>query len=295
MTVLISALEGNRQRLDGGAMFGNAPRLMWEKWLSPDEQGRIELACRCMLVECDGVKILCETGIGAFFEPKLAQRYGVQNPDSHRLLESLQHLGLSDSDIDYVILSHLHFDHAGGLLNSFHERKSGEGPRLLFPKAKYVVGQQAYERCKSPHVRDRASFIPELFGLLEASKRLLIVPDRHKHIPGTLENRVSFIYTDGHTPGQMHTLIRSKDSYVFFCGDLIPGAAWIHPPITMGYDRFPEQLIDEKLEIYKQAVPQEWLLFFTHDVGICAAQCQQDDKGKITVSKSYKELTHYKL
>ncbi|MEM7646978.1 MAG: MBL fold metallo-hydrolase, partial [Pseudomonadota bacterium] len=109
----LSSVEGNRQWLDGGSMFGNAPRAVWEKWTEVDSLGRIPLACRCLLIETDNQKILCEAGIGAFFEPKLAERFGVQNPDRHLLLENLESLGHSPESIDYVILSHLHFDHAG--------------------------------------------------------------------------------------------------------------------------------------------------------------------------------------
>src|SRR4051812_44570609 len=113
MNVKISSVEGNRQLLDGGAMFGNAPRLVWERWIKPDDRGRIPLACRAMLIELDNKKILCETGIGAFFEPKLAERFGVETPSKHMLLENLKKLNVNPEDIDEVILSHLHFDHAG--------------------------------------------------------------------------------------------------------------------------------------------------------------------------------------
>src|SRR5437868_1503885 len=99
-------------------MFGNAPKAVWQKWCTADADNRIELACRALLVEIDGNKILCETGIGAFFEPKLAERYGITSP-KHELLDSLNALGVNHNDIHCVVLSHLHFDHAGGLLPAF--------------------------------------------------------------------------------------------------------------------------------------------------------------------------------
>ena len=111
-----SSLKGNSQKLDGGAMFGNAPRAMWEKWIAPDELGRIPLACRSFLIEFGEYKVLLETGIGAFFEPKLADRFGVQDADRHILKEELQNLGIKEEEITHVVISHLHFDHAGGLL-----------------------------------------------------------------------------------------------------------------------------------------------------------------------------------
>jgi glyoxylase-like metal-dependent hydrolase (beta-lactamase superfamily II) len=110
------SIMGNSQRLDGGAMFGNAPRAMWSQWLPPDEQNRVPLACRTLLASpLNGKTVLFETGIGAFFEPKMRERFGVVE-DRHVLLDSLAEAGFSHEDIDVVVLSHLHFDHAGGLL-----------------------------------------------------------------------------------------------------------------------------------------------------------------------------------
>ena len=130
------SLLGNSQKLDGGAMFGNAPRAMWAQWLPPDEGNRVPLACRALLASpLNGKTVLFETGIGAFFEPKMRERYGVVEPQ-HVLLESLAKAGFSHEDIDVVVLSHLHFDHAGGLLAPWSE---GQPARLLFPKARFIT------------------------------------------------------------------------------------------------------------------------------------------------------------
>lgn len=141
----IWAVLGNSQRLDGGAMFGNAPRAVWQRWITPDAHNRIPLACRALLIEEPDRRILIETGIGAFFEPKLRDRFGVVE-SRHVLLDNLAALGLSDADIDVVVLSHLHFDHAGGLLSAWAE---GEAPRLHFPNATFVVGAAAWQRAAS--------------------------------------------------------------------------------------------------------------------------------------------------
>src|SRR5690606_24094769 len=114
----LTSLLGNSQRLDGGAMFGNVPKALWSRWIQPDEANRIPLACRCMLVREPGRNVLVETGIGAFFEPKYKERFGVVE-DRHVLLDALAEEGLSPEDIDVVVLSHLHFDHAGGLLTAW--------------------------------------------------------------------------------------------------------------------------------------------------------------------------------
>ncbi|MEE9135080.1 MAG: MBL fold metallo-hydrolase, partial [Gammaproteobacteria bacterium] len=168
----IWSIEGNRQWLDGGSLFGSAPRMLWQQWVEPDDRNRIELACRCLLAEdLNGLNVLFEAGVGAFFEPKLKQRFGVQQ-DEHVLLHSLQARGFPHDEIDIVVLSHLHFDHAGGILSAY---EADQPLRLLFPKAKFLVGDAAWERARNPHPRDRASFVLELPQLLEASGRLELV------------------------------------------------------------------------------------------------------------------------
>jgi glyoxylase-like metal-dependent hydrolase (beta-lactamase superfamily II) len=264
------SLIGNSQRLDGGAMFGNAPRAMWARWIEPDEQNRIPLACRCLLVTgLDGRNVLFETGIGAFFEPALRERYGVVE-DRHVLLDSLASVGLTHEDIDAVVLSHLHFDHAGGLLAAWED---GQSPRLLFPNARYLVGAEHWARARHPHPRDRASFIPELAALLEASGRLELV---EPHRPSSLGQAVRFTFSEGHTPG----LMLAEVAGVVFCADLIPGRPWVHLPVTMGYDRWPERLIDEKKTFLDDKLARGVRLFFTHDHGCAMASVARDDKGR---------------
>jgi glyoxylase-like metal-dependent hydrolase (beta-lactamase superfamily II) len=289
--VTLSSVCGNSQWLDGGAMFGNVPRPLWAKWMEPDATGRIRLLCRAMLVETGGKKILCETGIGAFFEPKLAERFGVTER-KHVLLESLAALGLQDSDIDAVVLSHLHFDHAGGLLPTYAEIQTGND-RLLFPNAEYIVGAVAWERANNPHQRDRASFIPGLTDKLKKSGRLRVVGK--ESTGGLFDDVISFRYTDGHTPGQMHVVASGSKQVAVFAGDLIPGTAWVHLPITMGYDRYPELLIDEKSCLYHDFEGDNLLVFYTHDPEVAASGVEKDESGKFHPVNKLAELVRYPL
>lgn len=282
--IYVSAVEGNSQYLDGGAMFGSVPRVLWEKWHEYDKLGRIELATRGLLIECQGILILCEAGIGNFFPPHLAERYGVSNPSENRLLTSLDKLGVEPGEIDYVILSHLHFDHVGGLLT-----KSGD---LNFPKAKYVVGERAFARACQPHFRDRASFIKDLPKKLRDSGRLILV-DTHK-IAGILEERLEFIFTEGHTVGQMHTVFKGNKGKIFFAGDLIPGVAWVHLPVTAGYDRFPENLIDEKKALYEKMSGEKWHIFYMHDIKVKASRVKYEN-GKYSATELLTSLGRYPL
>lgn len=271
---LLYSVEGNTQKLDGGAMFGNAPRALWERWVTPDEKNRIDLACRCLLLRENDRWILLETGIGAFFSPHLKARYGVQEPH-HVLLENLKRLSLSHEDIDVVVLSHLHFDHAGGLLTEFREDAPLE---LLFPSATYVVSRPAWERARTPHPRDRASFIPELQVLLAASERLEIVEVGEQSTSLGSDYRLHF--SSGHTPGLMMTEIPGSLGPIIFAADLIPGRPWVHRSITMGYDRFPEQLIDEKVALLDDLVDRGGRLFFTHDSACAMARVTRDERGR---------------
>jgi glyoxylase-like metal-dependent hydrolase (beta-lactamase superfamily II) len=257
-------------------MFGNAPRAVWEKWAAPDELNRIELACRALLASpLEGKTVLFETGIGAFFDPRMRERYGVQE-SQHVLIDSLREAGFEHEDIDVVVLSHLHFDHAGGLLAPWRE---GEPARLLFPNATFVVSAECWERARNPHARDRASFIPELVPLLEASGRLEIV---HGDRTPALGDAVRFHYSNGHTPGLMLAEVEGPggEGGVVFCADLIPGRAWVHLPVTMGYDRYPEMLIDEKQAFLDDKIARHVRLFFTHDSACAMADVARDAKGR---------------
>ena len=272
MKKLIS-MEGNTQKLDGGAMFGNAPKALWSKWLAPDEHNRVTLHCRALLVQEEQRNILFETGIGSFFEPKMRERYGVVEAE-HVLLDSLGNVGLGHEDIDIIVLSHLHFDHAGGLLAPW---RADAEPQLLFPNARFVVSEAGWRRANQPHLRDRASYIPALNQLLQDSGRLeLIQSDRS----ALLGDGYRFHFSDGHTPGLMMTEIDLPDAPVLFIADLAPGVAWLNQAITMGYDRCAETLIDEKQQLLEDLHARGAKIFYTHDPVACLSGIGKDERGR---------------
>ena len=275
MSRSLTAIPGNTLRLDGGAMFGSVPRALWSRWAAADERARIPLASRALLVRDGERNLLFEAGVGASFEPRLRDRFGVVE-GRHVLLDSLAAHGLTDADIDVVVLSHLHFDHAGGLLEAW--RPDAE-PGLLFPRATFLVGAAHWERARRPHLRDRASFLPRLNVLLEASGRLVRADGPTSDVLGA---GYRLRYVDGHTPGMMLTEIAMPDGPVVFAGDLIPGVPWVHLPVTMGYDRCPEQVIDEKQALLGE-LDGRGRLFLTHDPGVAMAGVRRDDRDRFTV------------
>lgn len=264
-------------------MFGNAPKAMWEKWIPPDDTNRIPLACRCLVVRDGSRTILLETGIGAFFAPAMRERYGVVEPH-HVLLHSLQAIGVQPADVDVVVFSHLHFDHAGGALAAWSD---GAPVQLVFPNATYVVGAEAWQRAISPHARDRASFIPGLTNLLAGSGRLELAASEDSTALG---EGFRFHRSSGHTPGLLLTEVAMPAGPVVFAADLIPGRAWVHLPITMGYDRYPELLIDEKATLLGDLVGRNGRLFFTHDPEVAMAKVARDTRGKYLTVEEQREF-----
>ncbi len=273
MSRRLYSIRGNDQKLDGGAMFGNAPKKLWERWAPADDHNRIDLATRALVVHDRGRFILFEAGIGAFLSPRMRERYGVQG-ETNRLLTGLELHGLSHEDIHVVVLSHLHFDHAGGLLSDW---QPDTPPSLLFPNATFLVSRKHWARATKPHVRDRASFIPELNELLQSSGRLKLV-DSASHV--ALGAGFRFVFSRGHTPGMMLTVIEGERGPVVYGSDLVPGRAWVHTSISMGYDRFPELLLDEKRSLLSQLAANHGRLFFTHDPSCALAHVTRDEQGR---------------
>ncbi|MDP6524299.1 MAG: MBL fold metallo-hydrolase [Kiritimatiellia bacterium] len=281
-----SIVEGNRQKMDGGAMFGNAPKALWSRWHDCDSENRIDLLCHCLVVRTEGFTAIMDTGVGAFMDPKYASRFGVEQSENV-LLSNLAAKGIAESDVDYVILSHLHFDHVGGILPDWPGIES-EDWSPLFPNAKYVLAERQWERAQDPHPRDRASYTPGVPEKLMETGRLVLLRDDDPLIP-ELDGIISFEFSDGHTPGLLHAIVQADGETLFFASDMISGPAWVHCPIVTGYDRNPELMIDEKRQVLERAVAGNWIVIYDHDPVVAASRIVFDEsKGKFSAGEIVK-------
>lgn len=262
-------------RLDGGAMFGNAPRALWQRWLAPDDRNMIDIDSRTLLIRTGSENILFETGVGAYLSPEMKKRFQIVE-DHHVLLNSLKDIGITHEQITCIVLSHLHFDHAGGLLKKW--QADNKEIELLFPNAAVFVGKENFLRSSNPHLRDRASFIPGLSNLLEKSGRLNFIKDKDGLSFGSVE--IEFMKSHGHTPGMMISFIKTDGKKILFAGDMAPGHAWVNLPITMGHDRFPEKLIDEKQMVFQKVLDEKAWIFYTHDALYAASKLSFDKEKK---------------
>jgi len=240
-------------RLDGGAMFGVVPRAIWERTNPPDEKNRVTLGLNPLLVRTSEANILVDTGIGGKGDKKFNSIYGV---DRKRTLRgSLAALGLGPEDIDIVICTHLHFDHAGG-------NTVVEGGRLVpaFPKARYIVQRGEWEAATSPNERTHASYRPiDFVPLMDAGALELIEGD------GEVAKGVSVFRTSGHNRDIQLVAVRSEGKTAVFLGDIIPTTTHLRLPYIMGYDLFPLDTLKAKKEILAEAAANGWLLVFEHD------------------------------
>ena len=257
----IHALEAGLQRLDGGAMFGVVPKPLWERRIPADERNRIPLALRCLLVETRDELVLIETGLGNKENEKFRDIYGVDNAPSDaryadRLHEAIAAAGFSTDDVDVVIDTHLHFDHAGG--NTFRD---GDGRvRLAFPNARYHVQQGEWAWAHRANERTTASYLPDNFDPVMEAGRLVLLEGDVEIVPG-----VSVYRTPGHCPHHQSVLVSSGGETACFLADVVPTMAHLPLPWIMGYDVEPLVTLESKRKLLHRAVHERWLLVSTHD------------------------------
>jgi len=254
--------------LDGGAMFGIIPKPLWSKFNPTDEQNRVTLHARNLLLLSDSRKILIDTGIGSDWDEKFIRNYRLDQTE-YTMSRSLNNFGIKPDEITDVLLTHLHFDHTGG---STYLKNGKWIP--TFPNAKYYVQKKHFEWALNPTDRDRGSFIQNRFMPLHNEGLLNFIDG---DVP--FDDEIEFLTINGHTSFQQMIKVHDSSNMVLFCGDLFPFTSHIPIPYVMGYDLQPLVTVQEKKKILPIAIEQNWKLFFEHDPEVIMATVAESQKG----------------
>ena len=265
------ALSDGFFRLDGGAMFGVVPKPLWGKKAPPDDRNRILLAMRPLVIRGPRTMII-DAGVGDKEDAKFSDIYGLER--ARHLDHSLAEAGLSPEDIDIVLATHLHFDHAGG----FTVRDGSGRVRPRFPRAQYIVRRGEWDDATHPNERNRASYLPANYVPLAEAGVLQLVDEDQTIMPGVRVRR-----TGGHTRHHQIVMIESSGKRAAYVADLIPTLAHLPDPWIMGYDLFPLETLAVKKAFVKEALEGEMLVFFEHDPSIAAGFINEQD-GRRSVS-----------
>lgn len=255
MSLRLDTVSDGRILLDGGAMFGVVPKVLWEKSNPADERNRIRLGLHCLLIRGKDFLALVDTGVGDKGDESFADVYGLE--ESGVLRRALAAKGVAPEDVSHVINTHLHFDHCGG-----NTRLEGGEAVPAFPKARYVVQRGEWEEACDPGARSRASYLKPDFLPLEAAGRLDLVEGEVEILPG-----VRLIPTPGHTRHHQSLLIDSDRGPVFHSGDLIPTSSHIRLPWIMSYDLYPVETLETKRRLLCRAREEGWKLYLQHEPG----------------------------
>ncbi len=263
-------LDGGAFRLDGGAMFGVVPKVLWEKKFPPDDKNRIRLRANSLLIRAHGQIIVVETGNGTKWDPKLRAMYGIQDGDP--LTASMAAQGVKPEQVDLVINSHLHFGHAGG-----NTRMDGTTAVSAFPNARYVLQGAELEHAMHPTDRDRASYFEENFAPISKAGRWELVNGDAEILPGISVTRIP-----GHNESIQAVKISGGGHTLAFVADLLPTRHHIPLPWIMAYDLYPLQTLETKRAWLARILAEKWIVAFGHDPDIAAATLHERD-GKIEV------------
>lgn len=262
----LAVLEGTFL-LDGGAMFGIVPYPLWSRYHPPDEQGRIVMALRALLLVGHDRRILVDCGIGRRFSAKQQKIYD-HRQNLGGIAGALARLGYSTADITDVIATHLHFDHVGGMLTPAADGSLAP----TFEKARVHVQEECFKWAESPSAWDGGSFFKGDWPIWERELDLRLARGEREIAPG-----VRVMVIGGHTPGQQLVVVEEGPGALVFCGDLIPTAAHIRLPYIMAYDRSPLKTLEEKKVLLARALEEDWVLVFEHDPGISACRLEEKD------------------
>ncbi len=279
--------------LDGGAMFGVVPRVLWEKKCPPDKLNRITLNMNCLFIETPTEKILVETGIGEKWTEKQREIYGIfrKKTFAQTLFEKTNR---KPEDITIVVNTHLHFDHAGGNtvfkdelrmandeLDENSECKIQNAKSIVpqFPNARYLVSKSEYEHAENPHERDRASYLPENWRSLIETGRMELMPDEYEIVEGLTMQTIR-----GHSETMQTVCLKRGGKILYGFADLIPTTAHISPAWIMGYDLFPTETLEAKKYLIPKAIEEDWICLFYHDAAAPLCRLIKKD-GKVKAVK----------
>jgi glyoxylase-like metal-dependent hydrolase (beta-lactamase superfamily II) len=265
----LTSIETGDFALDGGSMFGVVPKNLWSKTNPPDEQNRIPMTARVLLIQGNGRTILVDSGNGNKFDEKLKSIYKIDN-SKHTMIASLQEAGVSASDITDVLQTHLHFDHVGGAVS-----QTANGKLVpTFPNAKYYVQREHVKWAQNPTEKDRASFMKHDFEPLLAEGLVEELDGEGEFLPGITLN-----IFNGHTKAMQLPLISDGQNHLLFCADLVPTRAHINIAWGMGYDNFPLTTIEEKKRYIPRAYEEKWMLFLEHDPEAAVVKVESSGRG----------------
>jgi glyoxylase-like metal-dependent hydrolase (beta-lactamase superfamily II) len=265
----VTMIDAGRYKLDGGAMFGVVPRTLWQKENPPDEKNRITMSLNTLLLVGDGKIVLVDTGVGDKFTDKFREIYAIDYSE-HSLVKSLLQHNIQPENVTDVILTHLHFDHVGG--STYYDNDGNL--KLQFPNATHYVQKKQLEWAQKGFAKDRASYLSENIQPLIDSGQLKVISGAAE-----LFKDVELILSDGHTVAQQLVLIRGNGKNLLYAADLIPMTAHIPLPWVMAYDLYPVTSIQEKEDILKKALAENWMVFFEHDPRTYCGTVEEGDRG----------------
>lgn len=251
---IFSIVENNFQ-VDGGAMYGVIPKVIWQRFNPPDADNMLRLDINLLLIKADGKNILIDSGIGDTLSEKQKKIFGIQRESG--LESGLSALRLSPSDIDMVILTHLHADHAGGVITP--DKNQNKVPR--FPQARHVVQSKEWEDAMHPDERTSATYFTSNLKILEENKLLDLVDGEVEVTKG-----IKVTNTGGHTPGHQAVLIEDGDNKIIFAGDVIPTTYHLKIPYVASVDLYPRETMEQKRKILQMCLNDGWGLAFDHDI-----------------------------